>query len=96
MFAYCSHNAIFLWPETKSNKNFYQQFLVSENKIFAHNVAGFSGYPPDNYQIFGQSAAFENLGLASGCVGSGIFVYIGVGRSLAAMARQPPSPFHLG
>ena len=61
----------------------------------AHYVAGFSGYTPDNYLTLGQSPTCKNLSLAAGCVGAGISVSGGVGRILAALAVQQPSPFEI-
>jgi sarcosine oxidase, subunit beta len=60
-----------------------------------HYIAGFSGYTPDNYLSFGQHPSYPNLTIMAGCVGAGISVSGGVGKSIAMLASGKQSPYDI-
>lgn len=70
-------------------------FPTIEEIGIQHYIAGFSGYTPDNYLTFGTHPKHENLSIMAGCVGAGISVCGGVGKSLAYLASGNKSPFDI-
>ncbi len=58
-----------------------------------HYIAGFSAYTPDGNLSMGKAPGFNNLLLATGCVGAGIAVAGGVGLAFAEMAAGRPNPY---
>ena len=60
-----------------------------------HYIAGFSGYTPENYLSFGKHPDFPNLSIMAGCVGAGVSVCGGVGKSLAALASGFHTPYDI-